>query len=150
MIPSPNCIAIVRECEGFRPNPYRCPAGVPTIGVGSTRYEDGRHVAMSDPSITLARAGEIMLYELAHSVAPAVSRYATAPLTQGQYDALIDFAYNAGPEALRTSTLLAKVNARDYAGAALEFPKWIHGGGQVLPGLVKRRELERKLFVGAA
>ncbi|MDU2883127.1 MAG: lysozyme, partial [Enterobacter sp.] len=61
--------------------------------------------------------------------------------------ALVDFAYNLGVKALEGSTLLKKLNAGDYAGAAAEFPKWNKAGGKVLPGLVKRREAERTLFL---
>ena len=61
----------------------------------------------------------------------------------------MDFAYNAGAQNLRTSTLLKKLNAGDYSGASAEFSKWVNGGGKKLPGLVKRREAERQLFLGA-
>jgi lysozyme len=71
-------------------------------------------------------------------------------LNQGQYDALVDFTYNLGPAALQGSTLLRKLNAGDYAGAAAEFPKWCHAGRAVLPGLVTRRARERAMFEGDA
>lgn len=145
---SAKCLALIEVSEGFRASPYKCPAGIPTIGFGSTRYEDGTAVSMSDKPITVERAREIMLATLNKEYVPAVRRYVTVPLTQGQFDALVDFAYNAGAKNLQTSTLLKKLNARDYAGAAAEFAKWVHGGGKVLPGLVKRREAERKLFCG--
>ena len=70
------------------------------------------------------------------------------PLNQGQYDALVDFTYNLGPAALQGSTLLRKLNAGDYAGAAAEFPKWCHAGREVLPGLVTRRARDRAMFEG--
>lgn len=144
---SADCLRLLKDSEGFRAKPYLCPAGVPTIGYGSTRYEDGRHVTMADPAIDEARASEIMLSTLAREYEPAVDIYVKVPLTQGQYDALVDFAYNAGAERLRTSTLLKKLNAKDYAGAAGEFERWVHGGGKVLPGLVRRRKAERDLFL---
>lgn len=150
MTPSERCLDLIREFEGFRPQPYRCPAGVPTIGYGSTRYEDGTPVKMTDPPITRERANSIMLATLAREYAPAVTRYVQRTLTQGQFDALVDFAYNAGAQNLRTSTLLKKVNAGDIAGAGGEFAKWVHGGGQVLPGLVRRRKAEADLFKAAA
>ena len=150
MTPSPKCIALIRVCEGFKNKPYKCPAGIPTIGYGSTRYEDGRAVSMSDPSITEQRATDLVLATLSKEYVPAVLRYVTRPMTQGQFDALVDFAYNCGAQNLRTSTLLKKVNADDFSGAAAEFGKWVNGGGKKLPGLVKRRELERKLFLGLA
>ena len=64
MKPSDNCLAIVRRFEGFRASPYLCPAGVPTIGYGSTRYEDGSKVSLTDPPITQERADQIMLSTL--------------------------------------------------------------------------------------
>lgn len=144
---SDRCLGIIREFEGFSAKPYRCPAGIPTIGFGSTRYEDGTPVKLTDAAIDKERAEAIMRATLAREYEPAVQRYVTVELTQGQYDALVDFAYNAGPQNLRTSTLLKRINAGDYAGAANEFGKWVYGGGKVLPGLVRRREAEKRLFL---
>lgn len=146
---SERCIGLIEASEGFSAKPYKCPAGVWTIGLGSTRYEDGTPVKPTDPAITLARARQLVAATLAGEYEPAVQRYVTVPLTQGQYDALVDFAYNAGAQNLRTSTLLKKLNAGDYSGASAEFSKWVNGGGKKLPGLVKRREAERQLFLGA-
>ena len=148
MTPSDKCIALIRACEGYYAKPYKCPAGVPTIGYGSTRYEDGKAVSMTDPAITEQRASALVMATLAKEYVPAVLRYVTMPMTQGQFDALVDFAYNCGAQNLRTSTLLKKFNAGDISGASAEFSKWVQGGGKKLPGLVKRRELERKLFLG--
>lgn len=144
---SEKCLALIREFEGFRSKPYLCPAGVPTIGYGSTRYEDGTHVTLKDEPIDQARANAIMRTTLAREYEPAVQRYVKVPLTQGQYDALVDFAYNAGAKNLLQSTLLKKLNAKNYAGASKEFEKWVYGGGKVLPGLVRRRKAEQALFL---
>lgn len=76
----------------------------------------------------------------------AVNRLVTVPLSQHQFDALVDFTFNLGVSSLAKSTLLAKLNAGDYAGADAEFAKWVRGGGRVLPGLVKRRALEAAWF----
>ncbi len=74
-------------------------------------------------------------------------------VTQGQYDALVSFCFNMGAGRLERSTLLKKFRARDVAGAAAEFPRWVHGledgEPQVLPGLVKRRKVERGWFCEA-
>ncbi|MEI8033519.1 MAG: lysozyme [Chlorobiaceae bacterium] len=142
---SGNCLNLIKECEGFRSAPYRCPAGVPTIGYGSTRYADGRPVKLTDPPITEEVAREIMTATLVQYEA-AVNRYATVPLNQNQFDALVDFAYNAGAQNLRTSTLLKLLNQSKFEEAAAEFGKWVYGGGKKLGGLVKRREMERHLF----
>ncbi|MGC8773940.1 MAG: lysozyme [Chlorobaculum sp.] len=139
------CLNIIRDFEGFRPMPYRCPAGVPTIGYGSTRYADGTPVKLTDPPVTKEQADEIML-ETLERYEGAVNRYALVELNQNQFDALVDFAYNAGPENLRTSTLLKKLNKGDYAGSAAEFDRWVYGNGKKLSGLVRRRAAERTLF----
>lgn len=68
-------------------------------------------------------------------------------LTQGQFDALVSFAYNVGSRALSTSTLLKKLNAGDIKGAADEFLRWNKSGGKVMPGLNNRRKAERDVFL---
>jgi lysozyme len=142
---SDNCLNIIREFEGFKSKPYLCPAGVPTIGYGSTRYADGTPVKLSDPPITEAKADEIMHATLGQ-YEDAVNRYVTVPINQNQFDALVDFAYNAGAQNLRTSTLLKLLNQKDYDGAAGQFGAWVYGGGKKLPGLVRRRAAEQRLF----
>ncbi|MCY1305462.1 Lysozyme RrrD [compost metagenome] len=69
------------------------------------------------------------------------------PLSQGQFDALASFVFNLGSGNLQCSTLLRKLNAKDYAGAADEFPRWNKAGGKVLAGLTRRRAAERALFL---
>jgi lysozyme len=142
---SDNCLQIIRKSEGFRAKPYHCPAGIPTIGYGSTRYADGTPVKMTDPPISEDKAEEIMRGTLGQ-YEDAVNRYVTVPINQNQFDALVDFAYNAGAQNLRTSTLLKLLNQGDYAGAASQFGKWVYGGGEKLDGLVTRRDSERALF----
>lgn len=138
-------LAIVKKYEGFRLKPYLCPAGVPTIGWGSTVYPNGKAVTLRDAAITPQQASDILLTTMV-KYEDAVSRYVQVPINQNQFDALVDFAYNVGVGNLQTSTLLKKVNASDFVGAANEFGKWVHGGGAVLPGLVNRRREEADLF----
>ena len=142
------CIALVKSSEGFRARPYQCSAGVWTIGYGSTRYEDGTAVKQSDPAISEERAGQMLLATLGTEYEAAVNRYVTAPLQQNQFDALVDFCYNAGAQNLRTSTLLRRVNEGAFELAAEAFGRWVHAGGKRLPGLVARREAERRLWLG--
>jgi lysozyme len=142
---SDNCLSIIREFEGFKSKPYLCPAGVPTIGYGSTRYADGTPVKLTDPEITREKADEIMRTTLKEYEA-AVNRYVTVGINQNQFDALVDFAYNAGAQSLRKSTLLKNLNKGNFAKAASEFDKWVFGGGKKLAGLVRRRSVERALF----
>lgn len=146
---SKKLIDLIKQFEGFRSNPYLCPAGVPTIGYGSTVYQDGAHVKLSDNPISEGEA-VIILYATLRQYENAVNRYVKVTINQNQFDALVDFAYNVGIGALQSSTLLRKVNNGDFKGASLEFGKWVHAGGKVLKGLVLRREAERKLFDGIA
>ena len=146
---SKHCIDIIRDFEGFRSRVYLCPAGIPTIGYGSTRYPDGRRVTQLDPPITEEQAADLLRATLA-PYEEAVTQHVTVPMNQNEFDALVSFTYNVGPSALQQSTLLRKLNRGDRAGAANEFRRWSTAGGKVLPGLVKRRELERGLFLGQA
>lgn len=143
---SQKCIQLIKKFEGFSAKPYLCPAGVPTIGYGSTRDTDGKPITMQHPPITEAQAVSLLMATLV-TYEDAVNRYVKVPLNQNQFDALVDFAYNAGAKNLLTSTLLKKLNAGDYAGASKEFGKWVYGGTKKLNGLVKRREAERQLFI---
>lgn len=143
---SANCIALIKQFEGFSAKPYPCPAGIPTIGFGSTRYADNIPVKLTDSPITEAQAVEILNSTL-NEYEAAVARYVQYPINQNQFDALVDFAYNAGAQNLRTSTLLKYINIGNLSAAADEFRKWVFGGGKRLSGLVKRREAERKLFL---
>lgn len=140
-------LALIKSFEGFSARPYLCPAGIPTIGYGATYYPDGRRVTMQDRPVTEADA-TAMLRSMLASYEAGVDRYVGVPLTQGQFDALVSFAYNIGLSALKNSTLLRVLNLRDYAGAAAQFARWNRANGKVLPGLTRRREAERKLFVG--
>jgi GH24 family phage-related lysozyme (muramidase) len=142
---SEKCLELIRRFEGFRSKAYRCPAGVWTIGYGSTRYADGTRVHQSDPPITEAQADEIMRATLGE-YERAVDRYVSVFVNQNEFDALVDFAYNAGAKNLLNSTLLKKLNAGDRKGAAKEFERWVYADGQILGGLVRRRMAERVLF----
>lgn len=121
---------------------------VPTIGWGTVIYEDGRSVERGD-IITQERADALLAWEAAEKAA-GVSRLVKVRLNSDQFGALVSFAYNVGLGNLGSSTLLKKLNAGDYAGAADEFPKWNKASKKVLPGLVRRRKSERNLFLGKA
>lgn len=137
---------LCRQFEGLRLKPYLCPAGIPTVGYGSTRYADGRAVTLKDSPITAAQAEDLLMLTLRRDYLPGVLR-----LSPGLADnpralaACVDFAYNLGLGAYAASTLRKRIDAGDWAGARSELGKWVHGGGQVLPGLVARRAAEAKL-----
>lgn len=140
-------IVLWRRFEGLRLRPYLCPAGVPTLGLGSTFYLDGRKVKLTDPAIS-----EETAVRLAEAVAervyiPGVLRLCPrAAENPGHLVALADFAYNLGVGRLASSTLRRKYNAGDLEGAKVELKKWVRGGGRVLPGLVLRRRTEAALL----
>jgi len=140
------CVDLIKLSEGFSSKPYYCPAGIPTIGYGSTRDTDGKPITMSHPPITEQQAYNLCLATL-KTYEDAVNRYVQVPINSNQFDALVDFAYNMGTGALKTSTLLKKLNKEDYVGASEEFGKWVYGGGKKLKGLVTRRQREKELFL---
>jgi lysozyme len=143
---SPNCISLIKQFEGFRSKPYLCPAGIPTIGYGSTHYPNGTAVTLGDGEIDEATATAYILATLSLDYVPAVNAMVQVDLNQNQFDALVDFAYNAGTQNLRSSTLVRLVNAEAFEAAAGQFGLWVHAAGVVLQGLVNRREAERILF----
>ena len=136
-------LALVRRFEGFSPTIYLCPAGYPTIGFGHVVQEQERArlagvISKEDAESLLARDLE--------TAERALLRLIKVPLTDGQFDALCDFAFNLGSGSLQRSTLRAKVNRGENADAPPEFLKWTRGGGRVLPGLVRRRQAEANLY----
>lgn len=141
-------IALIKAHEGVRLTAYADPGkgwAIPTIGYGHTSAA-GPPAVYKGMKITQAGADEILRRDLA-KFEGYVNAAAKVPLTQAQFDALVSFTFNLGPGHLRSSTLLRKLNAGDYQGAADQFPAWNKSGGKVLPGLVKRRAAERALFL---
>lgn len=126
--------------------PYMCPAGKPTLGWGSIYSLDGKRVTMAHPTIHETDAELLMLRDVKRAYR-AVARLVKVPMTDEQAAAVIDFVYNLGSGNFRASTLRAKINRRDYDGAAAEFPRWVFSGGRKLRGLVIRRETERALWL---
>ena len=139
-------LELIKKFEDLRDKPYICPAGVPTIGYGSTLYEDGTRVRLTDSPITQVRA-EMLLANTIKSYERDVDSFTRDDINQNQFDALVSFAYNVGTRALKDSTLLRKVNNDpNDKMIANEFMKWVNGGGKKLPGLVKRRQAEAQLY----
>ena len=137
---------MIKTFEGFRAAPYKCSAGVPTIGYGATFYPGGKKVTMTDAAITEEQAVELLANMLV-SFEKYVDSYCIDTITQNQFDALVSFAYNLGPANLKASTLLKKVNANpNDESIKLEFMKWVKAGGKTLKGLVRRREAESELY----
>ena len=139
-------IELIKKFEGFMSKPYKCPAGVPTIGYGATFYPDGKKVTMSDKSITV-QEGTALLASMLTTFEQYVDSYCIDSINQNQFDALVSFCYNLGPNNLKSSTLLKKVNLnpKDQSIRA-EFMKWNKAGGRVLKGLTTRRTAEADLY----
>lgn len=132
-------MALTESFEGLSLTPYKDIVGVWTNGYGNT------HGVVPNTSITKEQA----VADLADNISGAeyvVNKVVTVPLTQGQFDALVDFVFNLGSGNFQSSTLLRKLNAKDYAGASDEFPKWNHAGGVEVKGLTRRRLAEQALF----
>lgn len=139
--------SLCRQFEGFQSKPYLCPAGMPTIGYGSTYYSNGKKVTLSDDPISQEDANVLLMAELQHTYLPAVLRNCPILATdERKCNAIVDFAYNLGAGRLQTSTLKRKINAQDWDGAKEQLKLWTRGGGKVLPGLVKRRQAECNLM----
>jgi len=133
-------IDAIKDYEGVRLKAYDDGVGVWTIGVGHTK---GVH---RGDVITMDEVDKFLRDDLEDAERTVNSRV-TAPLAQGQFDALVSFVFNVGSGAFMASTLLKKLNARDYDGAADEFLRWNKAGGRVLAGLTKRRISERMMFL---
>uniref|UniRef100_UPI0035C7891E lysozyme n=1 Tax=Serratia quinivorans TaxID=137545 RepID=UPI0035C7891E len=138
-------ISLIKQFEGCKLKAYQDSVGVWTIGYGWTQPVDGRKIG---PGMVIDQAtAERLLKCGLVQYEQGVNQLVKVIITQGQFDALVSFAYNLGLRSLSTSTILRKLNAGDKQGAADEFGKWVNAGGVRLNGLVKRREAERKLFL---
>ena len=141
-----NGIKLITDWEGLKLKPYLCSAKVPTIGYGSTRYENGNKVKLTDAPITKERALELFKNTL-HTYARDVDALVRDDINQNQFNALVSFAYNLGTTALRNSTLLKKVNINpNDKTIANEFVKWVNAGGRRVQGLVNRRNAEIQMY----
>lgn len=153
-IASQDCLNLIKESEGLhrkrsdgKIEAYLDPVKIPTIGYGSiTHMDEGRPVRLGDV-ITKDDAERWLKLEV-NKTADAVNLLCKVDITQGIFDALVSFAFNVGTETggLKTSTLLKKLNDKNYEGAAREFDRWIHAKGKVFAGLVTRRNREEALF----
>ncbi|WP_151765994.1 lysozyme [Acinetobacter colistiniresistens] len=138
-------IKLISSFEDLKLVSYLCPANVWTIGFGTTIYPSGKKVKQGE-KCTPQQANEYFAHDLKRFEA-SVNNLVKVPLSQNQFDALVSLVYNIGSGNFASSTLLKKLNAKDYAGAADQFPRWNKAGGKVLNGLIRRRDAERALFL---
>jgi len=139
----------LRRIPDGRYAPYLCPANVPTVGWGTTTYDNGRRVALKDEPITAEECDRHFAHELRDNEA-AVDRLTATRLHPFMRGALVSFVYNCGSGAYQGSTLRRRVNDGEWDDVPRELAKWRMGGGRVLPGLVRRRADEGKLFLRGA
>ncbi|HZQ02620.1 MAG TPA: lysozyme [Gaiellaceae bacterium] len=141
-------LRFIGRFEGFSEKLYDDPAGNCTIGFGHLVHlgpTNGSEPTELCAGITRRRALELLRGD-ARAAAAAVRAHVTVPLDQPQFDALVSFAYNVGPGAFAGSTLLRLLNRGDYAAVPAQLARWTTAGGRPLPGLVRRRAAEGRLF----
>lgn len=132
-------INLIKKFEGCKLIAYKCPAGVWTIGYGHTGgVKQGQKITQTQAEKYLK--DDLTKYE------KGVESLVKVTLNQNQFNALVSFAYNCGLGALKTSTLLKKLNKKDYKGASNELLRWNKASGRVLEGLKARRKAEKALF----
>lgn len=134
---------LVKKFEGLRLEAYRCPAGVLTIGYGST----GPHVT-TGLVITPGEAERLLDKDLSRFEVGVTAMLGNAPASEDEFSAMVSLAFNIGLQRFATSTLLKRHKAGNKIGAANAFLSWVYAGKQKLPGLMRRREAERSLYLG--
>jgi|TARA_A100001391_G_scaffold16987_1_gene9507 lysozyme len=134
-------LSLIKKFEGCELEAYLCPAGVWTIGYGHTKdVKEGDKINKEEADYLLQE--EMIEYE------SYINDFVEVPLNQNQFDALCSWVYNLGPTNLKNSTMLRVLNEEKYADVPQEIKRWNKAGGEVLDGLIKRREAEAKMFVG--
>lgn len=134
-------IDLIKEFEGCVLYVYKDAVGLPTIGIGHLIKSGEKFTTITMQEAEDLLRSDIKIFE------DALNKSIKVPVTQNQFDAMLSLAFNIGYGAFNKSTLLKKVNANDFSGAANEFRKWNKAGGRVLPGLIRRRTAEQKLFM---
>ena len=142
-------LKLITEFEGFVPNWYPDSAHgwkVPTVAYGHTDAAgEPKYAATKNKTFTVAEGLEMLRRDLGQYES-SVKKYVKVPLNANQLGALVSFTYNLGEANLASSTLLRKLNAGDYDGAAAEFARWNRANGKIMAGLTRRRLAEAALF----
>lgn len=149
---SKKIIEFIATFEGFKAKPYLDIAGVPTIGFGATYYQDGKKVSMTDSAISVSSALDLKSFHV-KATESLVNKMVITTINQNQFDALVSFAYNLGGQALKTSTLLKKINKNPNDPDIInEFKKWIYVRDLltkelvISKGLLRRRTAEAQIY----
>lgn len=142
-------LELIKKYEGLRLSPYLCPAGVPTIGYGTTIYPGGTRVTLNDPRITQAKATKLLTVEV-QRYEEKIDELTNGVATEYELAAMTSLAYNIGLEAFSKSSVLRLYNAGKLKEAAAAFSLWnkarVKGKLTIMPGLVARRAEEAALF----
>ena len=139
-------LRLIKEFEGCKLTAYICPAGVWTIGIGSTRYSDGSAVKRGQ-TLANEEAALLLLSKTLASYEHAVNAI-KVDLTQNEFDALVSLTYNIGARNLASSTLVKMLKAGDpKSEIAQQFLRWDKANGKPLAGLTQRRNAEAQLFL---
>jgi lysozyme len=142
---SKECLKMLAHHEGVRQKPYKCPAGLWTVGVGHL-IGDGKTLPDSwNRTFTLDEVYDILAKDVVR-FERGVNKYITVPLRQNEFDALVSFSFNLGLGVLQRSTLRQALNRGDKEGAITSLLKYNKAGGKVLKGLDNRRKDEAALF----
>ena len=138
---------LIKEFEGLRLKPYLCSAGKGTIGFGSTFYEDGKAVQLTDKPISRARAEQLLINTIAGFEKQLYPILSGLMLNDNQFSALVSFCFNVGVANFKKSTLLKiiKENPNDK-DITEQFLRWNKANKKELPGLTRRRQAEAKLY----
>tara|TARA_R100001443_G_scaffold112150_2_gene125470 strand:- start:2605 stop:3060 length:456 start_codon:yes stop_codon:yes gene_type:complete len=136
-------ISLIKSFEGCELTAYRCSADVPTIGYGHTS-------GVSDGDTCTQEEAETMLAEDLVEFEDYVKKYVETNLQQNEFDALVAWTYNLGPANLKESTMLKELNSGNFEEVPRQMKRWNRAGGEVLDGLIRRREAESRLFKGEA
>lgn len=132
-------LALIKEYEGLHLKPYRCPAGIWTVGYGHTRG------VMDGMTITAQEAEELLQDDL-RMIERAVCRLVRVKLSDNQFSALVCFAFNVGVGSFERSTLLRLLNRGWYDQVPAQLLRWNRAGGEALGGLTRRRIAEGQLW----
>ena len=140
-------LELIKEFEGLRLKPYLCSADVPTVGYGSTFYENGNKVSLYDNPISRARAEQLLINTITHFEKQLYPILSGLMLNDNQFSALVSFTFNVGVANFKKSTLLKIIrenpNDKDITE---QFLRWNKANKKELPGLTRRRQAEAKLY----
>jgi lysozyme len=138
---------LIKRFEGWRSKPYLCSANVPTIGWGSTMYENGDKVTLDDPEITKERGQELFELDAERFLLQVYKACPVLTKHDNKAAAILSWTYNLGPARLRSSTMRTRINQERWVEAAQELKRWNLAAGKVTRGLILRREAEASLFL---